>query len=68
MVDFLQRNARFIAAAGLVLLGVWIVHGFLTALAWAVVIAIATWPFIGPAIMAALISVWRDCTPAQAAN
>ena len=44
MVDFLQRNARFIAAAGLVLLGGWIVHGFLAALAWAVVIAIATWP------------------------
>lgn len=44
MVDFLQRNARFIAAAGLVLLGGWIMHGFLAALAWAVVIAIATWP------------------------
>lgn len=43
-------------------------HGFLAALAWAVVIAIATWPLIGPAIMAALISLWRDCTSAQAAN
>jgi len=44
MMDFLQRNSRFIAAAALILLGVWIVHDFLAALAWAVVIAIASWP------------------------
>ncbi len=43
-MDFLQHNARFIAAACLLLLGVWIMHGFLVALTWAVVIAIATWP------------------------
>ncbi|MGH8750559.1 MAG: AI-2E family transporter [Burkholderiales bacterium] len=44
MPELTQKNARLIAAACLVLLGIWIMQGFLVALIWAVVIAIATWP------------------------
>ncbi|RAI54127.1 AI-2E family transporter [Roseicella frigidaeris] len=36
--------ARIALAAGLVLLGLWTLHGFLPALAWAVILAIAAWP------------------------
>lgn len=36
--------ARVALACGLVLLGLWTLHGFLPALAWAVILAIATWP------------------------
>src|SRR3954452_10391778 len=36
--------ARVALALGLVLLGLWTLHGFLPALAWAVILAIATWP------------------------
>ncbi|MDD2722634.1 MAG: AI-2E family transporter [Methylovulum sp.] len=44
MTDPLQIRARFIAAAILILLGAWFVQGFLPLLAWAVVLAISTWP------------------------
>jgi predicted PurR-regulated permease PerM len=40
----LQRVARLVLAAGLILLGLWILHGYLAALAWAAVLAIALWP------------------------
>ncbi len=40
----LQRNARFALAAALVALGVWTLHGFLAALVWAAVIAVAIGP------------------------
>ncbi|HEY0269836.1 MAG TPA: AI-2E family transporter [Sphingomonas sp.] len=39
-----QSVARFVLAIGLVALGVWIIHGFFEALAWACVIAIAISP------------------------
>ena len=39
-----QRIARLVLAAGLVLLGLWILHRYLAALAWAAVLAIALWP------------------------
>lgn len=39
-----QRIARIVAATALVLLGLWILHRFLPALAWATVLAIALWP------------------------
>jgi predicted PurR-regulated permease PerM len=39
-----QRIARLLLATGLVLLGVWIIHGFLPSLVWAAVIAIAISP------------------------
>jgi predicted PurR-regulated permease PerM len=41
---FSQRIARVVFALALVLLGVWILHRFLPALAWAGVLAIALWP------------------------
>lgn len=39
-----QRVARLVLAAALVLLGLWVIHGFLAALVWAAVIAIAISP------------------------
>src|SRR3974377_532162 len=39
-----QGIARVVLAAGLVLLGLWILHRYLAALAWAAVLAIALWP------------------------
>src|SRR5436190_3520668 len=39
-----QTAARFALATALVLVGIWILHEFLPALAWAVVLAIALWP------------------------
>jgi len=39
-----QRIARIVLAAALVLLGLWILHRYLAALAWAAVLAIALWP------------------------
>jgi predicted PurR-regulated permease PerM len=39
-----QIAARFALATALVLVGIWILHEFLPALAWAVVLAIALWP------------------------
>lgn len=39
-----QRIAMTVLSVGLVLLAWWVVHGFMSALAWAVVLTIATWP------------------------
>jgi predicted PurR-regulated permease PerM len=39
-----QRIARVVLALVLVVLGVWVLHRFLAALAWASVLAIALWP------------------------
>jgi predicted PurR-regulated permease PerM len=39
-----QRFARAVLTIALVLLGLWILHRFLPALAWAGVLAIALWP------------------------
>ncbi len=39
-----QRIARLVLAAALILLGLWILHRYLVALAWAAVLAIALWP------------------------
>ena len=39
-----QRIARMVLAAALILLGLWILHRYLAALAWAAVLAIALWP------------------------
>jgi len=42
-----QRIARMVLATALVLLGLWILHRYLAALAWAAVLAIALWPLFG---------------------
>ncbi len=39
-----QRIARGVLAGGLVLLGLWTLHSFLTALVWAAILAVAIWP------------------------
>jgi len=39
-----QLRARLVLATGFVLAGLWILHDFLPALAWAVVLSIALWP------------------------
>jgi predicted PurR-regulated permease PerM len=39
-----QQRARLVVAGGFVLLGLWVLHDFLPALAWAVVLSIALWP------------------------
>jgi predicted PurR-regulated permease PerM len=39
-----QYRARLVLALGFVLIGLWILHDFLPALAWAVVLSIALWP------------------------
>ena len=39
-----QVRARFIGGLILLVLGGWVLHGFLGLLAWAVVLAISTWP------------------------
>ena len=39
-----QRLARIALAVALVLLGLYILHGFLRALVWAAILVIATWP------------------------
>jgi predicted PurR-regulated permease PerM len=39
-----QRLSRLVLATLLVLLGLWILHRFLPALAWATILAIALWP------------------------
>lgn len=44
MTDSLQTRARLTAVAILLLLGGWVVQGFLPLLGWAVVLAISTWP------------------------
>ncbi|MDD2659270.1 MAG: AI-2E family transporter [Methylococcales bacterium] len=44
MPNNLQVRARFIGGLILVLLGGWVLHSFLALLAWAVVLAISTWP------------------------
>jgi predicted PurR-regulated permease PerM len=39
-----QRIATSVVDIALVLLGVWVLRGFMSALAWAVVLTLATWP------------------------
>src|ERR1700761_692859 len=39
-----QRIAASVVDIALVLLGIWVLRGFLSALAWAVVLTLATWP------------------------
>ncbi len=39
-----ETKARFIAAIFLLLLGGWVLHSFLPLLAWAVILAVTTWP------------------------
>ncbi len=39
-----EFRARIVAAVSLVALGLWILHGFLVPLAWAVILGLATWP------------------------
>jgi predicted PurR-regulated permease PerM len=42
---YAQRIARVVLSVALVLLGIWVLHRFLSALAWGAVLAIALWPF-----------------------
>jgi len=44
MVDNPEFKARLIAGFILLLLGGWVLHSFLALLAWAIVLAITTWP------------------------
>ena len=44
MTDQKQARARFIALSILFVLGGWVLQGFLPLLAWAIVLAISTWP------------------------
>jgi predicted PurR-regulated permease PerM len=53
--DLRQRVARGVAAAVLLLLGIWVLRGFVPALAWGVVIALSSWP-------------WRDRLAARIAG
>src|SRR4051794_31226254 len=53
-----QRRARVLLALALVLLGAWTLRGFLPALVWAVILAIALWPGAGGACRPAL--VWAE--------
>ena len=45
-----QRNARVLLAVVLVALGLWTIHDFLPALAWAAVLAVAFWPLYEKAL------------------
>jgi len=47
-----QRVSRVVLAAALALLGLWIIHRFLPALAWATILAIALWPLYRRAALA----------------
>jgi len=47
-----QRVARIVLATALVLLGLWILHRFLPALAWATIFAVALWPLYQRLILA----------------
>lgn len=44
MSNNLEVRARFIGVLVLLLLGAWVLHSFLVPLAWAVLLAISTWP------------------------
>lgn len=44
MPNNMQVRGRLIGGLILLLLGCWVLHGFLALLAWAVVLAISTWP------------------------
>ncbi|MDO9103921.1 MAG: AI-2E family transporter [Methylovulum sp.] len=44
MSNLPEARARLIGVIILMLLGAWVLHGFLPQLAWAVVLAITTWP------------------------
>jgi predicted PurR-regulated permease PerM len=44
MPTSIQLRARIWAVAGIAALGLWIIHGFLAPLAWAVVLGLTTWP------------------------
>ncbi len=44
MSDSPESRARLVGGVLLALIALWILHGFLTPLAWAVVLGIATWP------------------------
>ncbi len=44
MTTYTQKRACFIGGLFLLVLGAWVIHGFLDLLAWAVVLAISTWP------------------------
>ncbi len=44
MIDTMQSRARFVGGFILLLLGAWVLHSYLDLLAWAVVLAISTWP------------------------
>ena len=52
MSDGTESRARLVGGLLLALIALWILHGFLRPLAWAVVLGVATWPlhrrFIGP--------------------
>ena len=41
-----QVRARLLAGSCLLLLGLWILHGFLVPISWAVVLGITLWPFL----------------------
>lgn len=58
-----QRIARVVLAAALLLLGLWILHRYLAALAWAAVLAIALWPLYRRLVRAFAGHGQRDLLP-----
>ncbi|HMD66907.1 MAG TPA: AI-2E family transporter [Stellaceae bacterium] len=58
-----QRIARLVLAAALILLGLWILHRYLAALAWAAVLAIALWPLYRRLVRAAAGAGQRVLAP-----
>jgi predicted PurR-regulated permease PerM len=46
----LQTNAKIILGLGLACLGIWLMQAFLPAIAWALIIAIGTWPLYTKAL------------------
>ncbi len=58
-----QRIARVVLAAALLLLGLWILHRYLAALAWAAVLAIALWPLYQRLVRAVGGHGQRDLLP-----
>lgn len=47
-----QRVSRVVLAVALALLGLWIIHAFLPAIAWATILSIAVWPLYRRALRA----------------
>jgi predicted PurR-regulated permease PerM len=59
-----QRIATSVVDIALVLLGIWVLRGFMSALAWAVVLTLATWPLYERFQMLFSVERRRNVAPA----